>query len=243
MFMNNINNPSEKIIIALDGMNKDEVFNLLEKIPEVVWVKVGLELFVSEGSDIISVLKDKGKKIFLDLKFHDIPTTVARACFAASQTGAEFISLHTCAGMKALKMAKEAADEGAAKANIMPPKLLGITILTSWTQESFVNDLLIDQSIDQRVMHLADIASNSGLGGCVCSPKEVQFLRKIYPQTFELVTPGIRSLDSDVNDQSRVSDASEALKLGASKLVIGRAITQSNDPLFMFQSFCNKALT
>ena len=86
--MNNINNPSEKIIIALDGMNKDEVFNLLEKIPEVVWVKVGLELFVSEGSDIISVLKDKGKKIFLDLKFHDIPTPVARACFAASQTGA-----------------------------------------------------------------------------------------------------------------------------------------------------------
>ncbi len=241
--MNNINNPSEKIIIALDGMNKNEVFNLLEKIPEVVWVKVGLELFVSEGSDIISVLKDKGKKIFLDLKFHDIPTTVARACFAASQTGAEFISLHTCAGMKALKMAKEAADEGAAKANLMPPKLLGITILTSWTQESFVNDLLIDQSIDQRVMHLADIASNSGLGGCVCSPKEVQFLRKIYPQTFELVTPGIRSLDSDVNDQSRVSDASEALKLGASKLVIGRAITQSNDPLCMFQSFCNKALT
>ena len=104
-------------------------------------------------------------------------------------------------------------------------------------------DLLIDQSIDQRVKHLAEIASNSGLGGCVCSPQEVQFLRENYPDTFELVTPGIRSFNSDVNDQSRVSDASEALKLGASKLVIGRAITQSNDPLSMFQSFCNKALT
>ena len=238
--MNNINNPSEKIIIALDGMNKDEVFNLLEKIPEVVWVKVGLELFVSEGSDIISVLKDKGKKIFLDLKFHDIPTTVARACFAASQTGAEFISLHTCAGMKALKMAKEAADEGAAKANLMPPKLLGITILTSWTQKSFGVDLLIDQSIDQRVKHLAEIASSSGLGGCVCSPREVQSLREIYPDTFELVTPGIRPLGSDFNDQSRISDASDAIKMGASKLVIGRAITQSNDPAYMFKSFCDK---
>ena len=241
-FMKNINNPSEKIIIALDGMDKDNVLHLLEKIPKVIWVKVGLELFVSEGPDILSVLRDKGKKIFLDLKFHDIPTTVARACFSASRTGAEFISLHTCAGMKALKMANEAAKEGAAKANLIPPKLLGITILTSWTQESFVQDLLINQSMDQRVKHLAEIASNSGLGGCVCSPREVQSLRKIYSETFELVTPGIRSLGSNINDQSRVSDASEALKMGASKLVIGRAITQSNDPAFMFKSFCEKVL-
>ena len=242
MFMNNSNNPSEKIIIALDGMDKHDVLNLLQKLPEVTWVKVGLELFVSEGPEILSLLKDKGKKIFLDLKFHDIPTTVARACFAASQTGAELISLHTCAGIKALRMAKEAALEGAAKVDLTPPKLLGITILTSWKQESFVSDLLIDQSIDKRVMHLAEIASNSGLGGCVCSPREVKFLREIYPETFELVTPGIRALGSDVNDQSRVSDASEALKMGASKLVIGRAITKSNDPAYMFKSFCDKAI-
>ncbi len=115
--MKNIDNPSEKIIIALDGMDKNNVCNLLEKIPEIIWVKVGLELFVSEGPDVLSILRDKGKKIFLDLKFHDIPTTVAKACFAASQTGAEFISLHTCAGMKALKMANEAAQEGAISKN------------------------------------------------------------------------------------------------------------------------------
>ena len=120
---------------------------------------------------------------------------------------------------------------------------MGITILTSLTQERLFKVLFIDQSIDQRVKHLTEIASKSGLGGCVCSPREVQPLRKVYPETFELVTPGIRSLGSDVNDQSRVSDASEALKMGASKLVIGRAITQSNDPLGMFKSFCNKALT
>ena len=240
--MKNIDNPSEKIIIALDGMDKNNVFNLLEKIPEIIWVKVGLELFVSEGPDVLSILRDKGKKIFLDLKFHDIPTTVARACFAASQTGAEFISLHTCAGMKALKMANEAAQEGASKVNLTPPKLLGITILTSWTKESFANDLLIDQSIDKRVKHLAEIALNSGLGGCVCSPREVRSLREIYPESFDLITPGIRSIGSDVNDQSRVSDASEALKMGASKLVIGRAITQSDDPANMFKSFCNKII-
>ncbi len=238
--MQNINNPSEKIIIALDGMDKKNVLSLIEKIPEVIWVKVGLELFVSEGPDILSILKDKGKKIFLDLKFHDIPTTVARACFKASQTGVDLISLHTCSGRKALKMANEAANEGAAKVNLVPPKLLGITILTSWTQESFVDDLLIDQSIDQRVKHLAEIAFDSELGGCVCSPREVQFLREIYSYDFELITPGIRSLGSDINDQSRISDASEAIKMGASKLVIGRAITQSNNPAYMFKSFCDK---
>tara|TARA_Y100001968_G_scaffold278558_1_gene273965 strand:+ start:51 stop:776 length:726 start_codon:yes stop_codon:yes gene_type:complete len=240
--MNNILKPSEKIIVALDGMDKKKVVNLLEKIPEVIWVKVGLELFVSDGKDILSLLRDKGKKIFLDLKFHDIPTTVARACFAASKTGVEFISVHTCVGKKALKMASEAVNEGAAKVNLIPPKLLGITILTSWNQESFVDDLLIDQAIDKRVKHLAKIAFDSGLGGCVCSPREVKFLREIYPQAFELITPGIRSLGSDINDQSRISDASEALKMGASKLVIGRAITQSNDPAQMFKSFCDKAL-
>ncbi|WP_269625416.1 orotidine-5'-phosphate decarboxylase [Prochlorococcus marinus] len=238
--MKKYNNPSEKIIIALDGMDRNNVFNLLEKIPEITWVKVGLELFVREGPDILSILRDQGKKIFLDLKFHDIPSTVARACYAASQTGAEFISLHTCAGVKALKMANEAAQEGASKVNLMPPKLLGITILTSWTYESFASDLLINQSIEQRVLHLAEIASNSGLGGCVCSPREVQSLREMHPETFELITPGIRLLGSDINDQSRVTDASEALKLGASKLVIGRAITQSNDPSYMFKSFCDK---
>ena len=238
--MKNLDSPREKIIVALDGMNINNVCDLIEKIPEIIWVKVGLELFVSEGPDVMSLLRDKGKKIFLDLKFHDIPTTVARACFAASQTGAEFISLHTCVGMKALKMANEAANEGAAKVNLTPPKLVGITVLTSWTQESFAKDLLINQPIEQRVEHLAEIASNSGLGGCVCSPMEVQFLRKIYPQSFDLITPGIRSMGSDVNDQSRVSDASEALKMGASKLVIGRAITQSDNAKDMFKSFCNK---
>tara|TARA_Y100001968_G_scaffold267487_1_gene257441 strand:- start:542 stop:1264 length:723 start_codon:yes stop_codon:yes gene_type:complete len=238
--MKKINNPNEKIIIALDGMNKINVLNLLEEIPEIIWVKVGLELFISEGPEVLSFLRDKGKKVFLDLKFHDIPTTVARACFAASQTGADFISLHSCIGIKALKMANEASKEGAAKVNLSPPKLLGITVLTSWTQESFANDLLINQSIEERVRHFAKIASSSGLKGCVCSPREVQFLRKIYPEGFDLITPGIRLLGSESNDQSRVSDASEALKMGASKLVIGRAITQSNDPAYMFKSFCNQ---
>tara|TARA_B100000700_G_scaffold228252_2_gene252125 strand:+ start:3543 stop:4268 length:726 start_codon:yes stop_codon:yes gene_type:complete len=234
------NNPNEKIIIALDGMNKNDVLSILEKLPDVIWVKVGLELFVSEGPDILSLLRDKGKKIFLDLKFHDIPTTVARSCFAASQTGAQFISLHTCAGKKALKMAKDAAKEGAAKVNLPTPKLLGITVLTSWSQRDFENELLINQSINERVKHMADIASTSCLGGCVCSPKEVQMLRSIYPEPFELITPGIRVSGSNFNDQSRVADVSQALNMGASKLVVGRAITHASDPGVVFKSFCQK---
>ena len=237
--MNSLNNPSEKIIIALDGMDRKDVLNLLREIPEIIWVKVGLELYVSEGPEILSLIRERGKKIFLDLKFHDIPTTVARACFAASQLGAEFISLHACAGRKALIMANDAANEGAAKANLPSPKLLGVTVLTSWTQESFIKDLSINQSIDERVKHFADVASASGLGGCVCSPKEVQLLREIYPEPFELVVPGIRPWGSNVNDQARVSDASQALKFGASKLVIGRAITHSNDPVYVFNSLCD----
>ncbi len=238
--MNIKENPSEKLILALDGMDKNTILNLIEKIPDLIWVKVGLELFVSEGPDVLSLLRDRGKKIFLDLKFHDIPTTVARASFAAAYSGAELISLHICNGTKALKMALDASKDGAAKANFPSPKLLGITVLTSWNEESFSNELLISQTINERVKHFSEIAANSGLGGCVCSPKEVQFLRESYPETFELITPGIRSLGSNVNDQSRVSDASEAIKMGASKLVIGRAITQSNDSAYMFKSFCDK---
>ncbi len=240
--MNKKINPSDKFIIALDGMDKNSVLNLLAKIPDLIWVKVGLELFVSEGPDILTLLRDQGKKIFLDLKFHDIPTTVSKACFFAAQTGAEFISLHACAGEKALKMANEAASEGAAKVNLPAPTLLGITVLTSWTQERFLKDLLITQSINERVNHLAALTSNSGIGGCVCSPKEVKFLREIYPEPFELVTPGIRSIGSNVNDQGRVADVSQALAMGASKLVIGRAITNSNNPGTIFKSFCKKVV-
>ncbi len=240
--MNKKINPSDKFIIALDGMDRNSVLKLIEKIPDLIWVKVGLELFVSEGPDILFLLRDQGKKIFLDLKFHDIPTTVSKACFFAAQTGAEFISLHACAGEKALKMANDSAREGAAKVNLPAPTLLGITVLTSWTQESFSKDLLVSQSINERVNHLASLAYTSGIGGCVCSPKEVQFLREIHPEPFELVTPGIRPLGSSLDDQARVSDVSKALEMGASKLVIGRAITNSNDPGTIFKSFCKKVV-
>ena len=111
--MNKKNNPKESLILALDGMNKTEVNKLLEKLPDLLWVKVGLELFVSCGPYILQDLRDQGKKIFLDLKFHDIPNTVAKACYQAAKTGANLISVHSCAGSKALKMANQAAIEGA----------------------------------------------------------------------------------------------------------------------------------
>ncbi len=234
--------PHEKLILALDGMNKSEVVALISKLPELVWVKVGLELFTSEGPDFIKYLRDNGKKIFLDLKFHDIPVTMSKACFQAARTGAELISVHACAGSKSLKLANQSAQEGADKSNFSPPILLAITVLTSWDRKSFTKDLLIEEEITNRVEHLADLAFKSGIGGCVCSPLEVKLLRAKYPESFELVTPGIRLKGSSLNDQSRVMTPSEALQAGANKLVIGRVVTKSDDPILAFKNICKDCI-
>ena len=235
--MNSSFDPSDKIILALDGMNKTESFELIEKLPKLRWVKVGLELFVSEGPDIIFDLKKQGKKIFLDLKFHDIPRTMARACWNASKTGAELISVHACAGLEALLDAKKASIKGAEEADLPPPTLLAVTVLTGWDSIRFKEQLAIDHSIENRVMKMAELALKADLGGCVCSPLEVRELCRISPDKFELVTPGIRTPGSEVDDQARVMSPLEAVHAGATKLVIGRSITRAGDPLKAFEEF------
>ena len=232
--------PAEKIILALDGMNESEALALIAKIPNLTWVKVGLELFISSGPEFLNVLQKEGKKVFLDLKFHDIPTTMAKACRQAARTGAKLITVHACAGHKALVEANKAALEGACDLNLPPPTLLAVTVLTSWTAENFAKELFINQPLNQRVELMADLASVSGIGGCVCSPLEVRKLRKIYPHPFQLITPGIRSRDAGLDDQARVMCASEAMKVGASQLVIGRSITKSENPSEAFQCFCRE---
>ncbi len=233
---------SEKLILALDGMDQSDVFALIDKLPDLLWVKVGLELFVTYGPQIICRLRDKGKKVFLDLKFHDIPNTVSKACFKAAQTGADFISIHACAGSKALKLSNQAVIEGAAIANLPPPTLLAITMLTSWEQECFNKEITTNQTINERVAHFASLAFSAGIRGCVCSPHEVQFLRKMYPYDLKLITPGIRSFDSNMHDQVRVMNASTALKKGADLLVVGRLITESSDPLGSFENLCKEII-
>ena len=241
--MSPLMNPSEKIIVALDGMNESEALSLIAKIPDLSWVKVGLELFVSSGPEFLNLLHNEGKNVFLDLKFHDIPMTMANACRQAARTGAKLITVHACAGREALFEANKAAIEGAGDLNFPPPTLLAVTVLTSWTAEKFAEDLCINQPLDQRVEVMANLASVCGIGGCICSPLEVQKLRQCYPHPFQLITPGIRSKGSELDDQARVMSASEAMKAGASKLVIGRPITRSENPSEAFQYFCNELAT
>ena len=230
--------PSERIILALDGMAIDEVILLLKKLPEVCWVKVGLELFMRAGPDFLSILLDQNKRIFLDLKFHDIPNTMANACREAAKSGAELITVHACSGKKALLAAKEAAIEGAIESGLPIPTLLAVTVLTSWKSSTFSSELCLDQTISERVQLMAELAFQSGVGGCICSPMEVAELRIKYPEPFELITPGIRLPGESLNDQARVLTPLEAIKAGASKIVVGRSITQAMNPSEAFEEFC-----
>ncbi len=234
--------PSDQLIVALDGMTGQEASSFVAKLPELRWVKVGLELFLNGGLEVLLEMKKQGKKVFLDLKFHDIPITMAGACRQAAKTGAELITVHACAGRKALLEAKAAAIEGASEQGFLEPTLLGVTVLTSWDEKHLAQELLISQPLEERVCYLADLVEQAGLGGCVCSPWEVGALRKLYPDSFELVTPGIREKGSDVNDQSRVMTPSEAIQAGASRLVVGRSVTCAADPREAFLRFSDQLI-
>ena len=233
-------NTADKLILALDGIDKIEAFRVIRKIPELCWVKVGLELFISEGPDVIFALKDLGLKVFLDLKLHDIPNTMGGACRQAARSGAELLTVHACAGLDSLIQANESAKDGAAQVGLPAPTLLAVTILTSWDSNKLSSELIIDQPIEQRVELLANLAVKAGLGGCVCSPLEVKNLRKLFFLPFELVTPGIRMKGSSLDDQLRVMTPKEALHCGASRIVVGRPITHSTSPLTAFKNICKE---
>jgi len=228
--MNNRFNSEDKIILAIDGLDVSEAKLLLEKCPNIKWVKVGLELFVREGPRVIEILKGLNKKIFLDLKFHDIPNTMSAACFYISKLGVDIISIHSSAGLKALKDSKKASLEGASAVSVKPPFVVGITVLTSFSLEDFQNDLDRKNTIEENVLRLAKLSFDAGLDGCVCSPREVKMLRSNYKDNFELITPGIRLNIDNKDDQNRIMTPHEAIDNGASKLVIGRSISKAIDP-------------
>ena len=228
--MNKRFNSEDKIILAIDGLDLSQAKLLLEKCPHIKWVKVGLELFVREGPRVIEILKSLNKKIFLDLKFHDIPNTMSAACCQVSKLGVDIISVHASAGLKALKDSKKASLEGAALANVQPPFIVGITVLTSFSLKDFQTDLDRNNSIEDNVLRLAKLSFDAGLDGCVCSPLEVKMLRSIYKENFELITPGIRLNIDNKDDQNRTMTPYEAIDNGASKLVIGRSISKAIDP-------------
>ena len=236
------NNPSDKIIVAIDGMDRNEAISFLKVCPDISWIKVGLELFTREGPSIIKIFKDMNKKIFLDLKFHDIPNTMSSASYHASKLGVDIISLHASAGLKALQLSKEATLKGASEINNKPPEVIAITVLTSISPQNFKYELNRESSIEKNVLSLSRLTYDAGLDGCVCSPLEVKSLREKYDDNFKLITPGIRFLINDINDQSRVMSPVDAISNGASKIVVGRAITKSNNPSKIFSEICNSII-
>jgi orotidine-5'-phosphate decarboxylase len=230
--------PADRIILALDRPDAAAALALVETIPDLRWVKVGLELFVAGGPAVVQQLRDRGKQVFLDLKFHDIPATMAGACRSAARLGAELLTVHACAGGDALRAAREAASEGAAQAGLPAPTLLAVTVLTSWDPARFASELAIAEPVPAYVPRLAQLAAAAGIGGCVCSPLEVEALRAAHPEPFALVTPGIRPAGSDHGDQQRVLTPAQALAAGASQLVIGRPISAAPDPAAAFAACC-----
>ncbi len=234
------NNSFDKLILALDGMDISEALYVINKLPNLRWVKVGLELFVSSGPEVVMRLREKGLRVFLDLKFHDIPATMSGACRQAARTGAELITVHACAGIDALKEANIAAAQGALEVGFNAPTLLAVTVLTSWSSKRFSSELAIKQPLEERVELLAALAAQSGIGGCICSPKELKVLRSNLLQSFELVTPGIRPKGITPDDQVRVMSPADALRSGATRLVIGRPITKAEDPYSAFERVCKE---
>jgi orotidine-5'-phosphate decarboxylase len=226
--------PADRIIVALDGLEAADALALVERLPELVWVKVGLELFTSAGPDVVRALRRRGLRVFLDLKFHDIPATMAGACRATARLGAELLTVHASAGRAALSAALAGAAAGADAAGLPPPTLLAVTVLTSWSPGAYAEELAPAEPLERQVGRFAALAAAAGVGGCVCSPLEVAALRAAHPEPFALVTPGIRPAGSASGDQARVMTPAAAVAAGASRLVIGRPITAAPDPAAAF---------
>jgi len=222
--MSQIHDP--KIIVALDYADADSALKLVRQLdPKLCRLKVGKELFTAAGPQFVEKLTGSDFGVFLDLKFHDIPNTVAKACSAASNLGVWMLNVHASGGMEMMQAAKQAVDSSSSK-----PLLIAVTVLTSMNQQS-LNQIGIHTDLATHVLNLATLTQQSGLDGVVCSALEAKTLRANLGQDFCLVTPGIRPANASKDDQSRIVTPSDALKLGASYLVIGRPITQAAKPL------------
>jgi orotidine-5'-phosphate decarboxylase len=226
---------SDRIIVPLDVPDLETAIALLDLLPEVSFWKVGLELFVSTGAEILTILRERQKKIFLDLKFHDIPNTVAGACRSASRYQVDLLTLHATAGRQALEAAKAAIADLPS-----PPKLLAITVLTSLNARELAFDLKIPLELSEYALNLALLGKEAGIDGAVCSPQEVAQLRRVVGDDFLLVCPGVRPTWSTQGDQSRVMTPSQAIKAGADYLVIGRPITNAAEPRVAWAKICQE---
>ncbi len=219
-----------KIIVALDYPQAVPALDLVARLePALCRLKVGKELFTAAGPQLVEQLRQRGFEVFLDLKFHDIPNTVAQACKAAASLGAWMVNVHALGGRRMMEAARNAVAQAA-----HPPKLIAVTVLTSMAQED-LSELGMNTTPADLVLRLATLARDSGLDGVVCSAQEAALLRRECGDKFCLVTPGIRPADAAADDQMRVMTPRAALENGSSYLVIGRPITRADDPLRALQ--------
>lgn len=223
--MNKVNDP--KVVVALDFAQTNQAMSFIDKIdPKLCRLKVGKEMFTHFGPDFVKQLVSRKFDVFLDLKFHDIPNTVAKACQAAADLGVWMVNVHASGGPKMMEFAKA----GLEKFGSEQPILIAVTVLTSMDQQQ-LNAIGISSSLEQQVLKLAQLTYDSGLDGVVCSAQESSLLKSAISQDFKLITPGIRPEGSVVGDQVRIMTPVQAIQAGSDYLVIGRPITQSADPL------------
>ena len=220
------------VIIACDFASAEETFKFLDKFEgKKPFVKIGMELFYAEGPSIVRQIKERGHKIFLDLKLHDIPNTVKKSMAVLSRLDVDMTNLHAGGTVNMMK----AAIEGLTRPDGTRPMLIAVTQLTSTDQASMENDLLIKEPIDKVVMHYAKNASIAGLDGVVCSPLEAGKVHDTCGQDFVTVTPGVRFADGDVGDQKRVMTPAQAKEIGSDYIVVGRPITAAADPVAAYE--------
>lgn len=225
---------SKDVIIACDFSSKAALLSFLEKFRDEdtkPFLKVGMELFYAEGPAIVREIKQRGHKIFLDLKLHDIPNTVKKAMAVLSALDVDIVNLHA-AGTVAMM---EAALEGLTRPDGTRPLLIAVTQLTSTSEERMHNDLLIDRTLDEVVLHYAANAKIAGLDGVVCSPLEAGKVKAVCGQEFLAVTPGVRFAEGSAGDQVRVTTPAQAKELGSDYIVVGRPITEAPDPVAAYK--------
>jgi orotidine-5'-phosphate decarboxylase len=220
----------DKILVALDVESRDSALALADSLRgSVGGFKIGSRLFTAEGPSMVRALTERGDRVFLDLKYHDIPNTVATAIEAAAQLGVWMLNVHASGGTAMMRAAREAAHDAAAQRGIAPPLVIAVTVLTSMNQAALKETGVVIDVMDQ-VLRLAELTKEAGLDGVVASPRETAAIRKRCGSDFAIVTPGIRAADAAKDDQSRTMAPAEAVAAGSSYLVVGRPIIAAADP-------------
>lgn len=223
---------TKDLIIALDFPGRDQTLAFLDLFrDEKPYVKIGMELFYAEGPDIVRAVRDRGHRIFLDLKLHDIPNTVSGAVRSLRGLGVDMMNLHAGGGLAMMRAAAEALRDAPGSA----PRLIAVTILTSLDQHALREEIWVDRPLEQTVLHYAQNARLAGLDGVVCSPLEAGRVHEQVGADFLTVTPGVRFAQGAAGDQQRVTTPAMARELGADYIVVGRPITKAEDPVYAYR--------